>query len=517
MKDAGLEYFADTDPERPAVVDPSGRTWTCGALSAFSNRFARALHAAGMRPGDALAIMAPNSAEFLAANFAATRAGLYLVLINWHLSAAEIAYILRDSGAKAVLVHPRQARIAQAALEQSDPAPALRLSIGAQPGYIALEDFMAGCSDEPFATGVLGRPMIYTSATTGLPKAILLSLADSQLAHERVMQAHAAFDAAAGIAVGDRSAHLCTSMLYHTTPLECAAMAVNLGHCAILMDRWEPQSALRLIEQHRVQSSMMVPSMFVRLLKLPEEVRARYSTASLKFVSHGCAPCAAEIKKQMIAWWGPIFWEMYGASEGSGTCVGPADWLRFPGTVGRPFPGAAVKILDEEGNELPRGTVGTIYLKRFTGDRFEYRGDPEKTRAAHVGDFFTAGDIGYLNEEGFLFISDRKIDMIISGGVNIYSAEIERVLVGHPQVADCAVLGVPDAVLGEAVKAVIEPTAGATPGPALSADIMAFLFERISSVKLPRRIEYVERIPRDPNGKLFKRRLRESSAGSAGA
>ncbi len=508
MKDAGLEYFAAVSPERPAVVDPSGLTWTCGVLNAYSNRFARALRAYGMLPGDALAIIAPNSVEFLAANFAATRAGLYIVPINWHLSAAEIAYILSDSGARAVLVHPRQARVAQAALEQSQPGPALRLSIGTLPGYVAMDDFMAGGSDEPFEAGVLGRPMIYTSATTGLPKAIVASLADSRVAHERVMQAHASFDAAAGIAVGDRSSHLCTSMLYHTTPLECASMAVNLGHCAILMERWDPETALRLIEQYRVQSSMMVPSMFVRLLKLPEEVRARYSTASLKLVSHGCAPCATQIKKQMIEWWGPIFWEMYGASEGSGTCVNTADWLRFPGTVGRPFPGAAVKILDDEGRELPPGRVGTIYLKRFTGDCFEYRGDPEKTRAAHVGDFFTAGDVGYLNEEGFLFISDRKIDMIISGGVNIYSAEIERVLVAHPKVADCAVLGVPDAVLGEAVKAVIEPVPDATPGAALSADIMAFLFDRISPVKLPRRIEYIERMPRDPNGKLFKRHLR---------
>jgi long-chain acyl-CoA synthetase len=248
----------------------------------------------------------------------------------------------------------------------------------------------------------------------------------------------------------------------------------------------------------------------VRMLKLPEAVRRSYSTKSLKRVVHAAAPCPVEVKRQMIDWWGPIIWDTYGAAEGAGTIVSSAEWLRYPGTVGRPIPGSEIQIIGDDDQELPAGKVGTIYLTRYTGDPFAYRNDPDKTRACHRGRFFTAGDIGYVNEEGFLFICDRKIDMIISSGMNIYSAEVEQALVLHPAVADCAVFGVPDELLGEAVRAIVQPLPGIEGDAGLTRDLFTFLREHLSAVKLPKRIEYMTQLPRDPAGKLYKRTLRQA-------
>jgi len=252
--------------------------------------------------------------------------------------------------------------------------------------------------------------------------------------------------------------------------------------------------------------------MFVRLVKLPPAVRERYSTASLRFVTHGAAACPPDVKRAMLEWWGNIIWESYGATEVQGTIVNAEEWLRYPGTVGRPMPGSAVKILDIDGNELPPLEVGFIYLTPHTGDRFEYKGDPEKTRRSYRGDFVTVGDLGYLNEDGYLFICDRSNDLIISSGMNIYPAEIETVLVQHRLVADCAVLAEPHELLGEVPKAFVQLVPGATPGPTVTADLLHFLGERLAAMKLPKRVEYVSELPRDPNGKLYKRLLREQIA-----
>jgi long-chain acyl-CoA synthetase len=504
----GLRHFALTQGARCALIDPQGRRTTFAELYALSNRFARALLENGLGPGDAIAIFAPNSVEFLISYCGAISAGVSVVPVNWHLALPEITHVLQDSGARALVVHERVRHVPLAALAKLASSAVLRVSIGEIAGFEEFHRFVSSFSDAPLEEGQLGRMMIYTSATTGMPKAVVSPLQDAAAAHERILKAHSWLQAKAGIYPGSESVHLCASMLYHASPLECAATAIHLGQCAVLMDRWDPQEALRLIERYQVESSMMVPAMFARLLKLPVSIRETHDTSSLKFVPHGCAPCAMDVKREMLRWWGPVLWEMYGASEGSGTMASPEEWLKFPGTVGRPIPGSAVKILSETGDELAPGEQGLIYLRRYTGDRFEYRNDPEKTRAAYRGDFFSAGDIGYVNEEGYLFICDRKVDMIISGGMNIYPAEIERVLVAHPLVADCAVFGVPDAVFGEVAKAVIEPVDPAGSGSELSADIMRYLAERMSTSKLPRYIEYIEKLPRDPNGKLFKRRLR---------
>jgi long-chain acyl-CoA synthetase len=511
----GLEHFAQTTPERTAVISGNDR-WSFAELNAQANRFAQALRHAGLNAGDTFAIIAPNCPEYLIAYFGAMRAGLFIVAVNWHLSREELAYLLADSQTAAVLVHVRHARTLEDALVQAGRSLVLRIALPAREGYTSWNDFLATGAPTGFATSLLGRTLLYTSATTGRPKAIETELTDSARARERTLRLHAGFNASAGIEVGSGATHLCTSMLYHPTPLECAAVAIELGHPVVLMERWEPEEALRLIELYQVQTTMMVPSMFVRLLKLPRATRERYSVSSLRFVSHGCAPCPMEVKRDLLAWWGPIIWEAYGSSEASGTIVSPEEWLRYPGTVGRPYATSAVRILDSEGRDMPAGEAGLVYLRRFTGDRFAYRGEPEKTRAAWRGEFCTAGDIGYVNEEGYLFLCDRACDVIICGGKNVYSAELERVLILHPQVADCAVFGVPHALLGEVAHAVVEPIAGSNAGPELRRQLKSFLAERLSLEKLPRQIEFIDRLPRDPNGKLFKRHLRERYQPSSG-
>ncbi len=506
MNEMGFDYFAQLDPQALALIDPQGRRWSRGELFALANRLSRALRDSGLKRGDALALMAPNCAEYLAIYLAATQVGLYLVPINWHLSQPEISYILEDSAARLLIVHGRLGGVLLSSLVANQGSVATLIAIGKVPGYREFEDFIANQPDQALEDPLPGRVMAYTSATTGRPKAICLPLPDSRAALEKTIRFHIA----AGKRLGPSDIHLFASMLYHSAPLEGAVIALHMGHIAILVDRPDPQALLELIERYAVTTALVVPTLFVRLLKLPEEVRRRYRTSTLRQVLHTGAPCPVEVKQQMMEWWGPVIWDTYGAAEGAGTIASPAEWLKYPGTVGKAIPGSDIRILgDDDGPELPRGEVGTVYLTRYTGDRFEYKGDAEKTRACHRGDHFTVGDLGYMNEEGYLFICDRKVDMIISAGTNIYSAEVERVLVLHPGIADCAVFGVPDELLGESVKAVIQLAPHVEPSKELTAEIMKFLGERLSAIKLPRRVEYAAELPRDPTGKLYKRRLRD--------
>jgi long-chain acyl-CoA synthetase len=289
-------------------------------------------------------------------------------------------------------------------------------------------------------------------------------------------------------------------MVFSTTSIHC-------GHTAVLMDRWTPDATLRLIERHRVTSSHMVPTQFHRLLALPDDVRAAADVSSLTNVIHSAAPCPIEVKRRMLEWWGPVIFEYYAATEGGGTLVTPQEWLERPGTVGRPWPSSEVVIEDDAGSPCPTGTPGTVWMRMM--QEFRYHRDDEKTLAGQRRGFFTVGDVGYLDEAGYLFLCDRKADMIISGGVNIYPAEIESVLFSHPAVGDCAVFGVPDPEWGEQVKAVIEPAPGFTAGPDLAADILAFCRPRLAGYKCPRSIDFVAELPRDPTGKLAKRKLRD--------
>jgi long-chain acyl-CoA synthetase len=306
---------------------------------------------------------------------------------------------------------------------------------------------------------------------------------------------------------GGDAVHLVTSPMYHMSPLSFGYFSLHFEHTVVLMERWDAERALQLIERYRVTDVAMVPTQLHRLMQLPEDVRERYDVSSLRQVIHAAAPCPLDLKQRLFDWLGPVIYEFYGATEGGGTLAKPHDWLAHPGTVGKPWPGADVKILDDDGNELPPRTVGTVYLK-LMGD-FSYKGDPGKTAANRWGDYFTVGDIGELDDDGFLYLRDRKIDMIISGGVNVYPAEIEAALLSHPNVGDAAVFGIPHDDWGEEVKAVVEPAPGVEPSPALGADLLAYCESRLARYKCPRTIDFTDAMPRDPNGKLYKRTLRD--------
>lgn len=500
--EAGFHYFAAKDPRRVAIVDPSGRAWRRGQLGSMVNRLTRALWAAGLGAGDSLAIVAPNCAEYLVAYLAGVQAGLAVVPVNWHLAEDEIAFVLEDAEVRAVVVHAGLSSRLAGALGDGAPG-VLRLSIGRLRGFVLLDEFVAPYPDAGIGTSAPGRMLAYTSATTGRPKGVKLPARNARAALDRIVRSNAAL----GIRPEDDNVHLCTSMLYHSAPLTGAEVALQMGHRLILVDRWEPELLLDLIATHHVTTTFMVPTMFVRLLKLPCEVRSRYSTASLRFVTHGAAPCPTAVKRRMLDWWGPVIWESYGATEAQGTIASAAEWQMFPGTVGRPLPGAEVRVLDDDGRELGPGKVGLVYVRSHTGDRFEYKGHPEATRRAYSGDFVTVGDLGYLNEQGYLFLCGRSTELIISSGMNIYPAEIESVLVEHPAVKDCAVIGEAHALLGEVPKAYVELERGFVADSATTAGLLHFAGGRLATAKLPKRIVYVASLPRDPNGKLYKRLL----------
>jgi long-chain acyl-CoA synthetase len=323
-----------------------------------------------------------------------------------------------------------------------------------------------------------------------------------------VFSMFAMFLAMFGIEPENGNVHLTGSPLYHTAVLMFAGSSLHYGHGVVLMDKWTPESCLQVVEKYRTTTTHMVPTQFHRLLALPDEVKRKYDVSSWRHVIHAAAPCPIDVKRRMIEWWGPVIFEYYAASEGGGTLVTPQEWLQYPGTVGRAWPSSEIRILDEDGRDCPAGTPGTVYMKLGVAD-FEYHKDKAKTDANRRDGFFTVGDIGYLNEAGYLFLCDRKIDMIISGGTNIYPAEIEAALLRHPKVADAAAFGVPNDDWGEEVKAVIEPVAGVEPVPALADEILAFCQQQLAKYKCPRSIDFIAVMPRDPNGKLYKRKLRD--------
>jgi long-chain acyl-CoA synthetase len=499
MSSFGLRICAARDADAPAVIDGRGQLWTRAALLSLTDRLAAGFAAQGLAAGDVIAIAAPNCAEYLAAYLAGLAAGLYVVPINWHLAEPEIDYVLGNSGAKAIVAH---ARLGQRRLASFRAAGRLALVIGAAPGFVALEEFAAGHPAEAPARP-LGRQLPYTSATTGRPKGVLRPLAGADLSLARFV----AWQRSVGIELESNHVHLCASMLYHAAPLDYARAALEMGHAVALLDGWTPELLLRTIEAQRVTTAFMVPSMFVRLLLLDEAVRARYSVTSLRFVVHGGAPCPPEIKRAMLGWWGDVIFESYGACEAQGTLVSAGEWRDREGTVGRPIPGSRIMILDDDGRELPPGAIGTVYITPYTGDSFEYLGDPVKTRACLRGDYVTVGDRGYLDAAGYLFLVGRDTEIILCSGMNIYPAEIEQVLLGHPAVADCAVVGIPDPLRGQVPVALVELAENHTACADLSRALLAFLGERLAAMKLPRRIEYVAALPRDPNGKLQRRRL----------
>jgi long-chain acyl-CoA synthetase len=506
MGDLGFWALANEDPSHLALVTPENEEVRAGTLLDRSNQAARAFRQLGLQRGDAVAVVLPNCPEFFEIYLAVLQAGMYLVPINHHLVAPEIAYILSDSEAKVLVAHER---FAEACLEAADEAelPASRcLAVGDVPGFASygmLRDAQPTAAPEE---RTIGDVMNYTSGTTGNPKGVRRKLLG--ISPEEAALGLSGLLFLFGIQPREGNVHLLGSPLYHTAVLRFSGAALHLGHTVVMMDKWDPERCLALIEERKVTHSHMVPTQFHRLLALPEEVRSRYDVSSLRHMIHAAAPCPVDVKRRMIEWWGPVIDEYYAASEGGGTLVTTEEWLKKPGTVGRPWPISEIAIFDDEGNRLGPGQIGTVYMSMQTGD-FEYHKDRSKTESNRIGSFFTVGDVGYLDEDGYLFLCDRKADMIISGGANIYPAEIENVLLAHPKVADAAVFGIPNDDWGEEVKAVIEPAPGVEPSPELASEIIAFCEGKLARFKTPKSVDFVSEMPRDPNGKLYKRKLRD--------
>jgi long-chain acyl-CoA synthetase len=512
MAEHGFWNYAQKDPSRLGLVDPTGREWARGELLAECNRVSHGLRALGLERGDAVAVCAPNCAEFFVIGFACLQSGWYMTPINWHLATAEVAYILQDSEAKAFIGHERVGEICAKAADEVDFPKDARFALGDIAGFRPFADLTKGQSDALPKSRCAGTVMNYTSGTTGKPKGVKRPLPPPELEPDVVGSLSGGFLGIFGVQPQDGNVHICGSPLYHTAVFVFSSASFHYGHPVVLMDKWTPEGCLQLIDKYRVTTTHMVPTQFHRMLALPEEVRARYDCSSTRYMVHAAAPCPPDVKRRMLEWWGNSIYEYYAATEGGGTLVTPEEWLKYPGTVGRAWPNAEIRIFDDDGNEVPQEGQGTVYMKLGEAD-FEYKGDKAKTRKNRLhrpeGNYFTVGDVGYLNAEGYLFLCDRKIDMIISGGANIYPAEIENVFLMHPKVGDVAVFGIPHEDWGEEIKAVVEPAAGVEPGDALSQELLEFCKEKLAKFKTPKSIDYIDELPRDPNGKLYKRKLRD--------
>ncbi|MGK2949770.1 MAG: AMP-binding protein [Acidimicrobiales bacterium] len=496
-----LDQVAD-DPDAPAVDDLTRRR-TRGELLDRARRLGHWLLDDGAVPvGGHVAMLMGNRVELIDVLVASQHSGTWVTAINWHLTATEVAYILEDSGSTIVFTDPDHEAVARAAAEQvAHPVSVVRAGD-------ELDACIAAGSDAPFdLDGPGGGTMLYTSGTTGRPKGVKRTRQPS-------LGTTLAMGGAAGMVLGldGQGPHLVTGPLYHAAPLGFAAIDLANGSELVLMPRWDERQCLDLIQERQVRNSHLVPTMCVRLLRLPDDVRAAFDPSSLGTVLHGAAPIARSTKAAMIEWWGPVLTEYWGSTEGGVfTLVDSEAWLTKPGTVGKALASYEVFAVDAEGQRLPAGEVGTLYTKNLVTDAvFEYHQAQEKTDAAHLAPgTFTMGDVGHVDADGYVFLSDRAANMIISGGVNIYPAEVEQVLIDHPAVADVAVFGIPDDEWGEQVKAAVELVDGHQPSPELEAELILFARERLAAFKVPRSVDFEDQLPRHPTGKLYTRLLRE--------
>ena len=496
------------DPDRLALtVEPGGRAVTYGRLDEGANRLANLLRARGLEPGDSMAIWMENNPTYLEAAWAPQRSGLYYTPVSSRLTAGEAAYILEDCGAQALITSYDRRHVAAQVIEQL-PDLHTRLMVGGTvEGFESYEEVVGAADPHPHPEPLEGRSMLYSSGTTGRPKGVKKTLARTPLGTE-------GFDSVLGLGkllygYGPEMTFLSPAPLYHAAPLWFTMATHRIGGSAVVMEHFDPLAFLELVERHRVTHSLVVPTMFVRLLKLPEADRARFDLSSLQCVIHGAAPCPVEVKERMIDWWGPVIHEYYAGTEGNGFVgCGSGEWLAHKGTVGRSLGGPVLRILGDDGTEVPTGQVGSVYFEG--GPDFEYHNDPDKTASVHdPRGWSTLGDLGYVDSDGYLYLTDRKAYTIISGGVNVYPQEAEDVLLTHPKVLDAAVFGVPDEDLGEAVKAVVQLLDPAGAGPGMEAELIAWCRQRLASYKCPRSVDFEDELPRHPTGKLYKRLLKD--------
>jgi long-chain acyl-CoA synthetase len=495
--------FAACTPDKPAVVmADTGETLTYATLEERSIRLAAALVKAGLTRGDHLAFIAENCAEVFVMLWAGLRSGLYVTAVNHHLAPDEAGFVINDSGPKALIVSAAQNELA-AKLSGDVPAVVVRLAFGGSvPGFDCYEDALAQSSPQPPIEAPRGIDMLYSSGTTGRPKGVKPPLPQGQVGdgdpYLPVFGRHLGFAA--------NMVYYSPAPAYHAAPLRFGAMVHAVGGTLVMTQKFDAELSLQVIERHRVTHSQWVPTMFVRMLKLNPEVRAAYDVSSLRVAVHAAAPCPVEVKRQMLDWWGPILFEYYSSTEGNGiTLIGPDEWLAHPGSVGRAALGV-IHICGDDGTVLSPGEIGTVYFERDELP-FQYHNDIEKTRQARHPQYetwTTTGDVGYLDSQGYLFLTDRKAFMIISGGVNIYPQEVENCLVLHPKVADVAVIGIPDPEMGEQVLAVVQPADGVEPDEVVERELLEFARSRIAHYKTPRRIEFTGQLPRSATGKLVK-------------
>lgn len=487
-------------PDRPAVImAESGQTMTYAELEARSNQAAQLYRQCGLKRGDSVAIFLKNHIDYLPLCWGAQRAGLIFTCISTKLQQEEAAYIVTDCGAKVLIADSALRDVARHL-----PALAHRYSVGGDiPGYAPLDAALAAQPTTRIADESAGRDMLYSSGTTGRPKGVVGEMPTGGIADPEglTMLVEQLYK------FNDQMVYLSPAPLYHAAPLRYCMTVQRFGGTVIIMQRFDAERYLQLVQQYHVTHSQVVPTMFVRMLKLPPDVRGKYDVSSLVAVVHAAAPCPVAVKQQMIDWFGPCIYEYYSATEGAGfTAITSEEWLQKKGSVGRALLGT-IRIVDEDENLLSTGQIGRVFFEG--GPDASYHNDPEKTASSHGKYGFTFGDIGYVDEDGYLFLTDRASYMIISGGVNVYPQETEDILIMHPKVADAAVIGVPNDELGEEVKAVVQPRDWADAGPALEAELIEFCRQRLSHIKCPRTVDFDQELPRHETGKLYKRLVKD--------
>lgn len=486
-----------------ALIVADGDTISYGELYARSQRVAALLHEAGLRRGDGVALVLPNCREFLEISWGCQLSGLYYTTVNTHFTPDDVAYVIDDSEARAVFVDASMAQHGSRIL-QANTGVDVHIEVGGnRSGWRSYDDAVASAGDAPRVCD--GSEMLYSSGTTGQPKAVRRPLPTDGNGSwaQKVLE----YALTQRYGMSSSSVYLSPAPLYHAAGVNYTMAVHRVGAASVLMRRFDAEAVLRLIETHRVTHAQFVPTMFVRMLKLPRAVRQRYDLSSLQCVIHAAAPCPVDVKHRMMEWFGPLIHEYYGGTEGfAGTVIGPQEWLAHPGSVGKPF--SPVHVVSDNGAELPAGESGELYFEG--GPAFEYFKDPDKTASvSNERGWRSLGDMGYVDEDGYLYLTDRSTFMIVSGGVNIYPQEAENLLVMHPKLLDAAVFGVPNDDFGEEVKAVVQPVDGVSAGPALEAELIEYCRAHLAAYKCPRTVEFAPELPRDPNGKLYKRRIRE--------